>query len=98
VLRAPLEGGAPTVLADNQSGVLSLAVDARNVYWPSMSSGQVLGTPRAGGVEPLVIADKQNGPGAITVDDTGIYWTTDARGTRGAKAQRHDGALRVATK
>jgi hypothetical protein len=97
-MKVSLEGGAPSVVADGQRGVLSLAVDGKNAYWTSMPNGHVLGVPLAGGIEPLIIADKQNGPGAITVDERGIYWTTDARETRGAKGLRHDGALRVAKK
>ncbi|MEP7121351.1 MAG: hypothetical protein ABJE95_10595 [Byssovorax sp.] len=98
VRRVAKAGGAPVTLIDNQSGASALGVDDRNIYWASMFSGEIFGLPRAGGREPVVISDKQNGPGALAVDEAGIFWTTDARGTRGVKGQRHEAAVRIAVK
>jgi hypothetical protein len=98
VSRVAKAGGAPATLIDNQQGAAGLGVDERNIYWASMFSGEILGLPKAGGAEPVMISDKQNGPGAIAVDRSGIFWTTDARGTRGVKGQRHEAAVRIAVK
>lgn len=98
IVRLAKSGGKPTTLVDNQAGAVALGVDERNVYWASMFSGEIFGLPRAGGAEPIVISDKQNGPGALVVDRSGIFWTTDARGARGVKAQRHEAAVRIAVK
>ena len=98
VVRAPKAGGAPTTLIANQAGASGLGVDERNVYWASMFSGEILGSPKAGGGEPVVISDRQNGPGAVVVDASGIFWTTDARAARGVKSQRHEAAVRIAVK
>jgi hypothetical protein len=98
VSRIAKAGGAVTTLIDNQTGASALGVDERNVYWATMFSGEIFGLPRAGGGEPVVISDKQNGPSAMAVDRSGIFWTTDARGSRGVKAQRHEAAVRIAVK
>ena len=96
VNRVAKAGGAPTALIDNQVGASALGVDDRNVYWANMFSGEILGLPKGGGGEPVVISEKQNGPGAMAVDRSGIFWTTDARGSRGVKGQRHEAAVRIA--
>ena len=98
VVRVAKAGGAPATLIDNQAGASALGVDERNVYWALMFSGEIVGLPKAGGAEPVVISEKQNGPGALAVDRSGIFWTTDARGTRGVKNQRHEAAVRIAVK
>ncbi len=98
VVRLAKSGGKPTTVIDNQAGAAALGVDERNLYWASMFSGEIFGFPKAGGAKPVVISDKQNGPGALAVDRSGLFWTTDARGARGVKAQRHEAAVRTAVK
>jgi hypothetical protein len=98
VHRVAKTGGAEATLIDEQQGASALGVDDRNIYWADMFSGAIFGLPKAGGGQPVMISEKQNGPGAMAVDRSGIFWTTDARATRGVKAQRHEAAVRIAVK
>jgi hypothetical protein len=67
-------GSAPVTIADGQTRVGGLALDAHYLYWCNWG-GQVM---RAGldGTNPTVLADGQPAPTAVAVDDTNVYWTT----------------------
>jgi hypothetical protein len=53
VMKAPLAGGTPLVLASGQSKPGSIAVDARNVYWMTTDiaggAGAIMRIPLGGG-------------------------------------------------
>jgi len=82
VMRAPLAGGAASVVATGSGASPSIggsrnkaiAVDATSVYWSELA-GAIRKAPLAGGAV-TTIADGQDTPGAIAVDGSTIYWAT----------------------
>jgi hypothetical protein len=42
LMRAPLDGGTPTVLATGQSVPMAIAVDGTSVYWVNNGDGRVM--------------------------------------------------------
>jgi hypothetical protein len=81
VMKAPIEGGAWTLLATGRSYSLyaegrSLAVDSTSVYWTNPGLGQVLSVPLAGG-RVVVVASGQYLAGPIAVSAGSVYFVTD---------------------
>jgi hypothetical protein len=73
VMKAPREGGRPTVVANATASAYVAAVDATNVYWTDMSSGTISKAPVGGGAA-TVLATGQSA-GALALDATNVYWT-----------------------
>jgi hypothetical protein len=80
VSKMPLAGGAPTVLATNQSGPWRIALDATSVYWGAdQDGGSVMKVAKAGGA-PVQLAKACGEPRAIAVDGANVYWADPAHG------------------
>jgi hypothetical protein len=76
VMKVPVNGGAPTILASGQKFPGGIVVDAANVYWTNgWDVGTVMKVPLGGGT-PTILASGQVTPGAIAVDATSVYWTS----------------------
>ncbi|HEY3802680.1 MAG TPA: hypothetical protein VGL61_08720 [Kofleriaceae bacterium] len=84
IVKQPLAGGAPTVLASGLSTVGAIAIDDTNVYWTDMF-GAVASVPIAGGtVKTLVPAQYalppntilDDSPVGIAVIDGTVYWAS----------------------
>jgi hypothetical protein len=79
ILRAPLSGGAPEVLAANQNGAGGLQRDATHLYWARPIDGMLVRMPLAGGTPtPIVVGGR---PGTFVVDPSGVYFGDDAART-----------------
>jgi hypothetical protein len=81
VVRAPLAGGAPVVLASGITRPNDLAADATHVYWTATGvytamggNGTVKRVPALGGPTELLVAGGRN-PEAIALDGAAVYWT-----------------------
>jgi hypothetical protein len=76
VLEVPLGGGAAQTLASGQP-VLSVAMDASNLYWTStdgLLKKEALG---GGAVTTLATGAASGGVGAMTVLGSNVYWQSD---------------------
>jgi hypothetical protein len=87
VMKAPLAGGAPTLLARGHSSAADLAVDATSVYWMNATdatgvegTGSVMKVPLGGGT-PFTIAPGQR-PSAMVIDSRYAYWTNGHTGDK----------------
>jgi hypothetical protein len=80
IVTAPVTGGAPAVLANDQNGPAYLAVSGGTVYWADRGTGTIMAVPVTGG-SPTVLASGQNGPAYLTVDNGTVYWADSGAGT-----------------
>jgi hypothetical protein len=86
VMKVPLAGGTPVMLASSPNVVFDIAVDATSVYWtsdafsPGPGTGTIMKVSRDGGT-PVTLASGQSLPFEIAVDTTSVYWTTNNDGT-----------------
>jgi len=77
VVQVPLVGGgAPIVLAHDEPGVLSMAIDATDVYWSSLdgSPAAIKHVPISGGAMPVTVTHDSSG--AFAVGPTVIVWSS----------------------
>jgi hypothetical protein len=79
IVRIPLAGGAPAVVASGQGQVQSVVADASNVYWTSVhwkntgaEPGTVTTLPIGGGA-PVVLASGIDFPWGLALDATNLY-------------------------
>ncbi|MBL0219507.1 MAG: hypothetical protein IPQ07_37270 [Myxococcales bacterium] len=79
VVQIPLSGGSPIPLATNEPGLLSVVVDATDVYWSALDGGALSDntaplkrTPIGGGVTTTVTPQSS---GAFAVGPTAIVWS-----------------------
>jgi len=63
-------GGHPTALVTGQT-ILSIAVDARRVYW---GGGRTVGAVPIGGGEAVMLAVGQHAVSGVAVDAANVYW------------------------
>ena len=84
IVKQPLAGGAPTVLAQSLSTVGPIAIDATNVYWTDMF-GSVASVPIAGGSVTTLVPAQYALPPSTILDDTpvglavadgNVYWVS----------------------
>ena len=71
VIRQPLDGGPPLMLATTSVGANAIAVDATNAYWASGTA--IMKTPLAGGPS-VQLAPAIAGASGIAVDTENVYW------------------------
>jgi hypothetical protein len=71
ISRAPLDGGAPTVLLQVQ--IADFVVDANNLYW--LAGGNVNETPLGGGPVRVLASNQSFSTGPV-LDDHHVYWGT----------------------
>lgn len=79
VMKAPLVGGAPTVLAGGLALPRQLVADSLNVYWTNNGDGSVMMVPISGGARH-VLATGQTAVFGIAVDCMSLYWTNGGNG------------------
>lgn len=82
---------APEVLATEQAGPVSLALDETHVYWVNQQGGSVMRCPKVGcGEGPQTVILGIDSPSGIVVDDRNVYWTNfgDRQTTEGAAIVR----------
>lgn len=98
ILAIPLDGGSPSVLAEEAGALSGIAVHGDFVYWTRPLACAIRRMPIAGG-SPQTIAAEENVPRRIAADEHGIVWS--ATGTLGDDFQGseivaadHDGAQR----
>jgi hypothetical protein len=73
ILRVPLDGAAPTMLATNQDTPRAIAIDATNVYWTTFFAGTVMKVQKSGAnLEQLAFG--QTSAWGVAVDAMAIYW------------------------
>jgi hypothetical protein len=73
LLKMPIGGGVPTVIATYQGSLAALTTDGTSLYWGGGANALVK-VPLAGGT-PFTLG--ATAPNAIVVDDTSVYWTTN---------------------
>ena len=85
------EGGAPTIIADNQNGLGAPTVLGKTVFWASTGEGTVSFAAPTGGQGTKILATAQSRPKRVAVDETHVYWTT--LGSLGDGGDVGDGAI-----
>ncbi len=74
IVRAPLEGGATTIVVADAGQAWSLAISATTLSWTDNKTGEVRAMALAGG--PPVTLATTPGAWSIAMDTTHVYWTT----------------------
>jgi hypothetical protein len=90
VMKAPLAGGTPTVLAKVSGSGSAIAVDESRVYW--ITSASVYSLPTAGG-DPTVLAP--SGGTGLAIDASNVYFTNHGFPGIVAKVPLAGGAVKV---
>lgn len=76
VMRVPVGGGFPVVLADGLDFPLFLAREGTSLYWTGgATDGKVMKLDLEDGAVPVTLVDGQTSPRAIAVDGGFVYWT-----------------------
>jgi hypothetical protein len=78
VMKVPLGGGPPTILASGYANVTpsGIAVDAANVYWTNYDlAGTIMKVPVGGG-STTVLASGPAFPARIAVRGANVFWAT----------------------
>ncbi|MBM4361527.1 MAG: hypothetical protein FJ104_02515 [Deltaproteobacteria bacterium] len=69
--KAPLSGGARTVLAQSRAGLMQLLTDGGNLYWTG--AGGIFTMPSAGGAPRMLVATENTR--AMLVSGDSLYWS-----------------------
>lgn len=77
IMKVPIGGGTPIVLADQQCSPQSIAIDDDTVYWTNATG--VLKVPKVGGLLDAVDLGETS-PVAVSVSGSNVSWT-DETGT-----------------
>lgn len=72
LMKIPVNGGAPTVLAQLPQAAGTLAAEGGSVFW--VDAGSVNSIPLAGG-DPVMLAITPNTPLGIAVSAGSVFWT-----------------------
>ena len=78
LMKVPINGGQPVVLAADLGPPFAIALDANNVYWSAdqgNGASALMRTPKGGG-QTVTMVDGQYLIGAIAVYASKVYWTT----------------------
>jgi hypothetical protein len=82
VLKSPLAGGTPVVIASNQGSPRTVVVDANNAYWITEGpyyTGAIMQGPLNGAYPPITLVpqlpESDQPRRSIALDDNFAYWT-----------------------
>ena len=82
IMRVPIAGGLPVVLADGVDFPLFLALDAASLYWTGgATDGKVGKLNLTPGATPVTLVAGQTRPRAIAAEGGFVYWTDFVDGT-----------------
>jgi hypothetical protein len=90
VAKAPLQGGAPTVLVTGLPTPYAIALDDAFVYFTDGEDGTVNKVPKSGGAVTTLAATGLPGATAIAVDRDAVYWNPGGRAV--ARVSKNGGA------
>jgi len=76
VMKVPIEGGEPVVIAADQNDPRGIAIDATAVYWANGGDGTVMSAPLAGG-SASTFATTSAGVSGVVVDSEAVYWAIE---------------------
>jgi hypothetical protein len=83
VMKVPVGGGPPEVLASSQIRPATIAVDGTSVYWVSgdgLGDSNLMKVSRVGGAAPVTLINYYTPLAALAVDATSVYWTDSVNG------------------
>ncbi|MDI1430272.1 hypothetical protein [Polyangium sorediatum] len=78
VMRASKDGSGTSLLADNEEGSMSIAVDASFVYWIALADQAVRRVSKSGGTPDTLAKDKDLTPDMVPrmiADEDKLYWS-----------------------
>jgi hypothetical protein len=78
IARAPLTGGAPTILSSSVGFTSGIALDANRVYWVDQDQGAILSVPISGGTATTVASGLKT-PGGLALSHQTLFFN-DAAG------------------
>lgn len=82
VLRLPIGGGKPTVLASRQRNPCALALDKAWVYWSTCSDGTIWRARKKGGL-PQRLARRQKRIRALAISGKRLFWLSGSTFAKG---------------
>jgi sugar lactone lactonase YvrE len=99
VTRAPLAGGAPTMVASEQRVPAAIALGRTDVFWIDQYAGTIMKAPKTGGAPTGVVSSFNGNILELEADDDSVYWLDYDEGGPGVfKAPVGGGnAIRLAT-
>jgi hypothetical protein len=74
LMKVPIGGGAPQVLATSDAAAFGLALDATYAYFTQPTAGRVLRVPLGGGAS-VTLASGVDAPLHLATDGAFLYWT-----------------------
>jgi hypothetical protein len=80
VLKMPITGGTPVVLANNVAGPRAIAFDAVYVYWSATSGNSIWRGPINSPLMGVAVATGYNAPQGLFVNGSYLYWLDSGDG------------------